>query len=63
MDEFVAASTNFAANGWPACKFFAEKKEMERRPPWLKCKPECYAQGDHSGCAKPPVDFKTKVPF
>ena len=23
----------------------------------------CCVQGDHSGCAKPPVDFKTKVPF
>ena len=22
-----------------------------------------YVQGDHSACAKPPVDFKTKVPL
>ena len=23
----------------------------------------CWVQGDHSGCVKPPVDIKTKVPF
>ena len=25
--------------------------------------PDRYLQGDHSGCAKPPVDIKTKVWF
>ena len=24
---------------------------------------EILLQGDHSGCAKPPVDVETKVPF
>ena len=25
--------------------------------------PPATVQGDHSGCFKPPVDFKTNVPF
>ena len=52
MAAMERSSRQFSCRGFSSIKFGSFGTGSDK-----------FVQGDHSGCAKPPVDTKTKVPF